>query len=119
MVFYQHKGLMERYHGYYEKEEKQRLRQEEKLRRKFYEEEQNHQQQLQLHTPLQGRLLQPLYIPPTFCSPFLPSPLSFDHQFPTGLSLRHSQRAIEAKNKDDSEIEELEELLEVKICQHR
>lgn len=112
MVFYQHKGLTRRYHGYYEEEEKQRLRQEEQLRRKFYEEEQNHQHQLQLHTPLQGRLLQPFSIPPTFRSPFLPSPLNFDHQFPNGLSLQHTQRAIEDKVEDDPEIEELEELLE-------
>lgn len=73
MVFYQHKGLTRRQHGYFEEEEKQKQRQEENLRRKFFEEEQQQallQQQQYFHqSPLQGRFLQPFpSIPPTFRS---------------------------------------------------
>lgn len=43
MVFYQHKHLRRRYHGYYEEEQKQKERQEEQLRRKLLEAEQENQ----------------------------------------------------------------------------
>ncbi len=43
MVFYQHKHLRRRYHGYFEEEEKQKLRQEEQLRKKLMEVEQQNQ----------------------------------------------------------------------------
>ena len=73
MVFYQHKGLTRRQHGYFEEEEKQKLRQEENLRRKFFEEEQQQQllqqQQYLRQSSLQGRFIQPFpSIPPTFRS---------------------------------------------------
>lgn len=114
MVFYQHKGLTRRHHGYHEEEEKQRMRQEEQLRRKFFEEE---QQQYRL---LQGRVLQPFSIPPTYRSPSISSlhcSLHLSSHYPNGLSIPPTPRATQADEGEsiretDSECEELAELLE-------
>ena len=68
MVFYQHKHLRLRYHGYYEEAEKQKQRQEEQLQRKLLEADYNN---LYYHRTVDmghvlTRPLCPVRIPPTY-----------------------------------------------------
>ena len=63
LVFYQHKTMTRRYHGWYEEEEKTRKRREDEARSKAVKEMQGNSARLRLSPPLPGRVLPQIFNP--------------------------------------------------------